>query len=78
MDGSRTVGELADELRGADAADAAGETAPGELEARVVRFVALLRREGLVGLPGLDDALIESWRARAGARPDGPAGNPPA
>jgi len=78
MDGSRTVGELAAELRGSDATGAVGETAPGELEARVVRFVALLRREGLVGLPGLDDARIEVWRGRGGARPDPSAGNPPA
>jgi len=43
--------------------------APNEAEARVVRFVVLLRREDLVGLPGLDDARIEEWRARsAGAQ----------
>jgi hypothetical protein len=35
----------------------------------VVRFVVLLRREDLVGLPGLDDARIEQWRSRsAGAQ----------
>ena len=90
MDGSRTVGELAAELGArlepgpggaapAPAAEASGEApqeAPQEAEERVVRFVVLLRREDLVGLPGLDDARIEEWRARSGARPDGPAGNP--
>lgn len=80
MDGSRTVGELAAELGArlepgpggaapAPAAEPFGEApreAPQEVEARVVRFVVLLRREDLVGLPGLDDARIEAWRARSG------------
>lgn len=46
-----------------------------EAESRVVRFVILLRREELVGLPGLDDARIEEWRARSGGAPEGAAGN---
>ena len=80
MDGSRTVGELAAELGArlepgpggpvpAPAAEASGEApqeAPQEAEERVVRFVVLLRREDLVGLPGLDDRRIEAWRARSG------------
>lgn len=61
-----------------EAAQEAPQEVPREVEARVVRFVVLLRREDLVGLPGLDDARIEAWRARGGERPDGPAGNPPA
>lgn len=72
FDGATTVGEvaagLAEEL-GEPAADAA---------ARLVSFVRMLRREGLVGLPGLDDEAIESWRARSPN--DGPTeaagGNP--
>jgi len=44
----------------------APQEAPQEAEERVVRFVVLLRREDLVGLPGLDDRRIEAWRARSG------------
>jgi hypothetical protein len=77
MDGSRSVGELAAALRlelgRAEAGEPAGgpgegggEDPAGEVERRVVRFVAMLRREGLVGLPGLDDRRIEAWRARSG------------
>ena len=79
MDGSRTAGELADELR-SELERSAGPEAGADAEARVVRFVALLRREDLIGLPGLDDGRIEAWRARGSirgkGRPEGPGGNP--
>jgi hypothetical protein len=59
------VPALAAEASG-EAPQKAPQEAPQEAEARVVRFVVLLRREDLVGLPGLDDARIEAWRARSG------------
>jgi len=70
MDGSRTVGELAAELR-----SELGEPAE-DAEARVVRFVTLLRREGLVALPGLDDERIAAWRSRTGGLDGRSLGNP--
>lgn len=70
FDGATSVGEVARALHAeldVPAADPAAAASPsesrGEAEARLVRFVAVLRRESLVGLPGLDDARIAAWRA---------------
>jgi hypothetical protein len=58
FDGATPVGDVARGL-----AAELGE--PDEDAAtRVVAFVRILRREGLVGLAGLDDEAIAAWRAR--------------
>lgn len=63
FDGASSVGVVAEALR-SELASRAGE-AEGEAEAeeRLVLFVRMLRKEGLVGLPGLDDARIAEWWA---------------
>lgn len=58
FDGATPVGEVAAAL-GAELGEPAEDAAM-----RVVAFVRILRREGLVGLVGLDDEAIERWRAR--------------
>lgn len=64
FDGATSVGEVAEALH--RELDEPGEDA----NERLVWFVRTLRREGLLGLPGVDDEAIERWRSRA------PAGNP--
>lgn len=80
FDGATSVGEVAaalhremDRKRDGER-DREGE--PEEAEARLVTFVALLRKEGLVGLPGLDDRRIAEWRVRSEGPGNGGAGNP--
>lgn len=75
FDGATSVGEVAAALRAELPPEEADAGGGAEAEARLVTFVALLRKEGLVGLPGLDDARIAEWRARTGAAGGAPAGN---
>lgn len=68
FDGAASVGDVAEALceeRGEPADDA---------EQRLVVFVRVLRREGLLGLPGLDDEAIGRWASQV--REDRQAGNP--
>lgn len=61
FDGAATVGDVA-------AALAAERGEPAEdVNERLVAYVRTLRREGLLGLPGRDDAAIERWRAHPAA-----------
>lgn len=72
FDGATSVGEVATALR----PELEAEEGDGEAPERLVTFVALLRKEGLVGLLGLDDARIAEWRAHSEGRGGGPGGNP--
>lgn len=74
FDGATSVAEVAAALR----REMDREAPPEEAEARLVTFVALLRKEGLVGLPGLDDHRIAEHRARSEGFGSGAVGNPPA
>lgn len=74
FDGATSVAEVAAALHG-ELGEAAGADR-ADAEARLVRFVALLRREELVGLPGLDDARIAEWQLHPESRGGGPRGNP--
>lgn len=68
FDGEATVGEVAKAL-----CEEMSEPAEDVAE-RLVTFVRTLRREGLLGLAGLDDEAIERWRTHGPA--DVPGGNP--
>jgi len=68
FDGATPVGEVARGL-----AEKLSEPAE-DAAARLVLFVRMLRREGLLGLAGLDDEAIAEWRARAPV--DGPDQGP--
>jgi hypothetical protein len=68
FDGAATVGEVAKALT-----EELGEP-PEDAAERLVTFVRTLRREGLLGLAGLDDEAIERWRRHGPA--DVPGGNP--
>lgn len=62
LDGETSAAEIArqlhEEMEAEEGADA------GEAEERVERFLILLRREGLVGFPGVDDEAIAARRGR--------------
>lgn len=58
LDGEASAAEIARELE----TEKGGEAE--EAEERVERFLILLRREGLVGFPGVDDEAIAARRGR--------------
>jgi hypothetical protein len=66
LDGEANAAEIAralhDEL---ESEEGGGADEAGAPEERVERFLNLLRREGLVGFPGVDDEAIAARRGRA-------------
>lgn len=72
LDGEASAAEIARALREEIGAERVGDSEAAE--ERVERFLTLLRREGLVGFPGVDEEAIEARRARPAGNS---AGSPP-